>query len=105
MAQIERVTVQRARREVEEGRALLVCAYDDVECSRLPLPRAIPVSELERRAPTMLKDQQIIFYCTCPEEASAVGQAARFYERGFANVMALKGGVAAWQRAGYPMAA
>jgi hypothetical protein len=60
---IERVGVDVARREVEARRALLVCAYDDARCAKIPLQGAIPLSELERRAPSLLKDQEIIFYC------------------------------------------
>jgi hypothetical protein len=64
MAQeIERVGVEEARREVEAGRALLVCAYDDARCSRVPLQGATTASELERRAPSLLRDQPLIFYC------------------------------------------
>jgi hypothetical protein len=61
--QIGRVRVETARREVEAGRALLVCAYDDARCAKVPLQGAISLSELERRAPSLLKDQEIIFYC------------------------------------------
>ena len=39
------------------------------------------------------------------DEAVAPGQAARFRAMGFQNVKALKGGVEAWQQAGYPIAA
>jgi hypothetical protein len=60
---VGRVGVQEARREVQAGRALLVCAYDDARCSRVPLEGAITAGELERRAPSLLRDQSIIFYC------------------------------------------
>ena len=38
-------------------------------------------------------------------EGSAAGQAAKYQAEGFANAKALKGGVAAWRAAGYPVAA
>ena len=38
-------------------------------------------------------------------EGSAAGQAAKYQAQGFAQAKALKGGVAAWRAAGYPIAA
>ena len=61
--QVERVEVERAREAVEAGRALLVCAYDDAKCARIRLDGSITVRELEQRAASLPKDQEIIFYC------------------------------------------
>jgi rhodanese-related sulfurtransferase len=61
--QVERVSVDTAREDVEAGRALLVCAYDDAKCARIRLDGAITVRELEQRAASLPKDQEIIFYC------------------------------------------
>ena len=81
-----------------------MCAYDDAKCARIRLDGSITVRELEQRAASLPKDQEIS--STAPTgEASAAGQAARFQAMGFRNAKALKGGVEAWQRAGYPMAA
>jgi hypothetical protein len=60
---IERVSVEEARREAQAGRALLVCAYDDAKCARVPLQGATTLSELSRRAASLPRDQQLIFYC------------------------------------------
>jgi hypothetical protein len=60
---VERVSVEEARREVQAARALLVCAYDDAKCARVPLQGATTLSDLTRRAPSLSRDQQIIFYC------------------------------------------
>jgi rhodanese-related sulfurtransferase len=61
--QVERVEVEKAREAVEAGRALLVCAYDDAKCARMRLGGSITVRELEQRAASLPKDQEIIFYC------------------------------------------
>ena len=61
--QVERVSVDRAREDVEAGRALLVCAYDDAKCARIRLDGSITVRELEERASSLPKDQESIFYC------------------------------------------
>jgi hypothetical protein len=60
---IERVSVEEARRAVESGRALLVCAYDDARCARVRLQGSITVRELEQRATSLPRDQELIFYC------------------------------------------
>jgi hypothetical protein len=60
---VERVSVEEARREAQAGRALLVCAYDDAKCTRVPLQGATTLSELSRRAASLPRDQQLIFYC------------------------------------------
>ena len=61
--EVERVGVADARQLVSAGRALFVCAYDDARCARVKLEGSIPLSELERRASSLSKDQQLIFFC------------------------------------------
>lgn len=62
MANAERIDVDRARRKVESGQALLVCAYDDEEkCRQLALEASISLAELQSMA--VDPDQEIIFYC------------------------------------------
>lgn len=62
-AEIERISPEAARVEVQSGRALLVCAYDDDACRPALLEGAILRSELESRLPDLEKDRTIIFYC------------------------------------------
>jgi hypothetical protein len=63
MAEIPRISVEAARRDVTAGRALLVCAYDDERCRQAALEGSIPLSALAARTAILLKDQPIIFYC------------------------------------------
>jgi rhodanese-related sulfurtransferase len=63
MAEIARVSVEDARRDVATGRAIFVCAYDDERCRQLALEGSIPLSALAARSATLPKDQPIIFYC------------------------------------------
>ena len=61
---VERVGVDEARRDVEAGRALLVCAYDDEEkCAKARLENAITLKDLQRRVESVPRNQSIIFYC------------------------------------------
>ncbi|HVS04190.1 MAG TPA: ArsR family transcriptional regulator, partial [Thermoanaerobaculia bacterium] len=62
MPEAPRIDVEEARRKVESGATLLVCAYDDEEkCRKLALEGSITLQELETRRPG--RDQEIIFYC------------------------------------------
>ena len=62
--QIERVSVDAARREVEAGRALLVCAYEDEsKCRQMRLANALTLHDLQRRVDSVPRNQALIFYC------------------------------------------
>ena len=64
MAEIQRISAEEARRRRQAGQALLVCAYeDDSKCRALALEGAITVNELKRRLPSLLRSQELIFYC------------------------------------------
>jgi len=61
---VERVPAEDARRDVEAGRALLVCAYDDAnKCRQLRLQNAIALHDLQRRVNSVPRNQTLIFYC------------------------------------------
>ena len=61
---VERIDPEMARKEVEAGRALLVCAYDDRQrCRSLRLDGAIDMDDLQGLLPTLSKDTPLIFYC------------------------------------------
>jgi hypothetical protein len=56
--------VGETRKRVAEGRATLVCAYEDEEkCRRLKLQGAHTLGELESGMATLPRDRELIFYC------------------------------------------
>ena len=60
----ERIDPAKARADIMNGDALLVCAYDRPEKFRANLlDGAISLRELEARAPALSPDREIIFYC------------------------------------------
>jgi hypothetical protein len=60
----ERIGAQEARRHVESGDALLVCAYDsDEKFQQNRLEGAISLNEFRSRADSTPKHQEIVFYC------------------------------------------
>ena len=63
MADIERVSVEDARRKVKGNEALLVCAYDNDEKYRMVnLEGSISLGAFKARAAALPKTKEIIFY-------------------------------------------
>ena len=57
-----RIDVQQARRDMNAGKALLVCAYDEPEKSeKYRLTNALTLAEIQEA--NLAKDREIIFYC------------------------------------------
>jgi membrane protein DedA with SNARE-associated domain/rhodanese-related sulfurtransferase len=48
-------------------------------------------------------DREVIFYCTCPNEAGAAHVARKLLDLGYTRVRPLLGGMDAWIAAGYPV--
>ncbi|HOB10976.1 MAG: rhodanese-like domain-containing protein [Acetomicrobium sp.] len=60
----EKISPQEARQEVQSGKALLVCAYEDEErYKKVRLEGAISLKEFRNKEQDLSKDQEIIFYC------------------------------------------
>jgi len=49
------------------------------------------------------KDREVVTYCACPSEESAISAAKVLLENGFKRVRALKGGWTEWQKATGPV--
>jgi rhodanese-related sulfurtransferase len=64
MAEPERITPEEAYQKLKNGKALLVCAYeDDAKFKMMQLQGAISLSEFKAKLPSLPKDGEIIFYC------------------------------------------
>jgi rhodanese-related sulfurtransferase len=64
MADVQRISVEEARRKVKANEALLVCAYDDAEkYKKLNLEGSISFSSFQSRLSSLPKNKEIIFYC------------------------------------------
>jgi rhodanese-related sulfurtransferase len=66
----------------------------------IPGALAIELDELKRAPPQLPRDRDIITYCACPNDVSAVRAAQSLTSLGYARVRVLTGGVEAWQAAG-----
>jgi membrane protein DedA with SNARE-associated domain/rhodanese-related sulfurtransferase len=70
---------------------------------RIPGALHVPVHEVGRHVEKLPRDREIVFYCTCPNEASAAQAARLLMNHGFHRVRPLHGGLDAWIAAGYPV--
>jgi membrane protein DedA with SNARE-associated domain/rhodanese-related sulfurtransferase len=73
----------------------------ELQLQRIPGALHVPVHEVGARVGSLPRDREIIFYCTCPNEASAAQAARLLMKHGFKRVRPLHGGLDAWIAAGY----
>ena len=78
-------------------------AVQKIDPFRLPGARVLSVEKLDSIVAGWPRDQQIVMYCSCPNEISAALMARRFMRLGFTHVTPLHGGIDAWRREGYPV--
>ena len=102
MSQPARVNVQEVYEKLSKGNStLLVCAYSQEKYDASHLDGAVSLNELESKIPQLQMDAEIVFYWGWHSDASAVGLAAQYIEKGFQNVMVREGGIKAWVESGY----
>ena len=58
-----RISADQARKDVVDGRALLVSGYPRPKYDSWHLEGAIRLEDFKQAAPTMEKDREVIFYC------------------------------------------
>jgi hypothetical protein len=63
MLEPERISPKEVRERLEAGKALLVCAYEDeAKFKIMELQGAISLNEFKSKLPSLVKDQEIVFY-------------------------------------------
>jgi rhodanese-related sulfurtransferase len=67
----------------------------------IPGALAMDVADVDARLEELPADREIVFYCTCPNEASAAQVAKKLIGLGYTRVRPLHGGLDAWIAAGY----
>jgi rhodanese-related sulfurtransferase len=67
---------------------------------RIPGARGVDLDDLEGTLEEIPRDREVVVYCACPNEVTAVKVAMTLRDRGFQRVRPLVGGVEAWAAAG-----
>jgi rhodanese-related sulfurtransferase len=101
---LPRVSVEELNEMIEAGQRPLVIdvrmASSHAE-SRIPGALWIDSKAVESGAKELPTADEVIVYCACPNDASAVLVAKQLMNHGFSRVRALHGGIDAWTSAGY----
>jgi rhodanese-related sulfurtransferase len=75
----------------------------------LVAPRTLPSAlrmnpdEVAQRWTELPSDRDIVVYCTCPNEETSVKVAKELQKLGISRVRPLAGGLAGWERLGFPV--
>ena len=104
MAEPTRISAEELHRKLEEGEpVILVCAYgSELAFKKYNIKQAITATELDSRLPALPKDQEIVFYCACPEDKTALQRASILVDQGYGEAKVLHRGFSAWLTAGFP---
>ena len=102
---MDRVTVHELRKLIEDQ---LVVALVDVRSpltqaatGRIPGARAIDMKKIAEGFEGVPVEGEVIVYCACPNEATAVKVAEKLKKVGFKRIRPLLGGIDAWIEAGH----
>jgi rhodanese-related sulfurtransferase len=71
-----------------------------VDARRIPGALAVDLDDVPRTLANVARDQEVIVYCACPNEATAAKVAMQLRGQGFRRVRPLAGGIDAWTSAG-----
>jgi membrane protein DedA with SNARE-associated domain/rhodanese-related sulfurtransferase len=102
-----RITVAELRQKLDAGeKPIIVDLRSSAELKSDPaIIRGAVHIELEKlgsHTDRMPKDQDIIVYCSCPNEVSSARFALLLHKKGFMRARPLLGGIEAWRKLDYP---
>ena len=103
---LARITVEELRSLMDrDKRPVVVDVRSEVarkaDARFIPGALVIGVGDVEARLHDLPRDRDIIFYCSCPNEASAALVAKKLIQLGYKRVRPLAGGLDAWLAAGH----
>jgi membrane protein DedA with SNARE-associated domain/rhodanese-related sulfurtransferase len=103
-----RISPQEVYRQVTSGNAPVIVDLRhplDFLAAPRTLPNALRIApnEIAARRAELPANRDIIVYCTCPNEATAVMVAKQLHTLGMKRVRPLAGGLAGWEKLGFPV--
>lgn len=104
--QTTRISVDELRELATRDNAVTIVDVRSPAIQRID-PRFIPgalvmdIHTIHTRLHELPTDRDIVFYCSCPNDASSAFVAKKLINRGFTNVRPLHGGLNAWIEAGH----
>ncbi len=103
---LARITVDELRKLMDEGKPPVVVdvrtpSVRALDGRYIPGALAMDLAEVRNRSDDFPPQREIVFYCTCPNEASAAAAARQLMGLGFEKVRPLLGGLDEWVARGY----
>ncbi len=103
-----RISPEELYRQVEAGEEPVIVDLRhplDFLVAPRTLPNALRMNpdEIAQRWAELPADRDIVVYCTCPNEETSVMVARRLHKLGINRVRPLAGGLAGWERLGFPV--
>ena len=102
---MDRVTVDELRNLIDEKKVQALVdvrsALTQAATGRIPGARAIDMKKIDEGFKGVPVEGEVIVYCACPNEATAVKVAQRLRKVGFKRIRPLLGGIDAWIEAGH----
>jgi membrane protein DedA with SNARE-associated domain/rhodanese-related sulfurtransferase len=104
---IERITPEELRSRMDSDEKIIVLDLRnplDMKMERFRIPGAFHVlPEILGEKGDVPHDQEIVLYCTCPNEATSARVAKQLRKLGITRVRPLAGGFDAWRERGFPI--
>jgi rhodanese-related sulfurtransferase len=103
---VPRIEVAELQKLVAAKRAVVidVRSRDRWRMQRIPGAISVPFGTERDAVPKLAKETRpIVTYCTCGGDTSAARAALAFADAGVRGVRVLRGGLGAWEKAGFPM--
>jgi membrane protein DedA with SNARE-associated domain/rhodanese-related sulfurtransferase len=102
---IERITPEELKSRMDREKLVILDLRNqlDVDFDRFRIPGAFHVlPEMLGQKGDVPRDQEIVLYCSCPNEATSARVAQQLRRFGIQRVRPLAGGLAAWRERGFP---
>jgi membrane protein DedA with SNARE-associated domain/rhodanese-related sulfurtransferase len=101
---MDRVTVEELKTLLDANEVGLILdvrsALSQQASGRIPGARPVDIKNIAGGLDSVPKEDEVVVYCACPNEASAVKVAEKLRAAGFKRVRPLHGGIDAWIAAG-----
>jgi membrane protein DedA with SNARE-associated domain/rhodanese-related sulfurtransferase len=101
---MDRVSVDELRELIDANKASAIIdvrsPLTQAATGRIPGARTIDIKNIAKGFDGVPKDDEVIVYCACPNEATAVKVAQQLRKLGFKRIRPLHGGIDAWIGAG-----
>ena len=104
---VDRITPEELKTRLDAHQKVLVLDLRnqlEVNTDRVRIPGAFhTIPEVLSRDGDIPRDQEVVLYCTCPNEATSAFVAQQLHKMGLYRVRPLAGGLGAWRARGFPV--